>query len=68
MKDTKNNDKKQTKEEARKTKKQTISQLMGDSRKYPYTITGGMSILTPSWLWKFQNALPLIPSKFKMPF
>ena len=31
---------------------------MGDSRKYPYPTTGGMSILTPPCPWKFQNAYP----------
>ena len=31
---------------------------MGDSRKYPYPTTGGMSILTPPCPQKFQNAHP----------
>ena len=31
---------------------------MGDSRKYPYPTTGGMSILTPPCPRKFQNAYP----------
>ena len=31
---------------------------MGDSRKYPYPTTGGMSILIPPCPWKFQNAHP----------
>ena len=31
---------------------------MGDSRKYPYPTTGGMSILTPLCPRKFQNPHP----------
>ena len=31
---------------------------MGDSRKYPYPTTGGMSILTSPCPRKFQNAYP----------
>ena len=33
---------------------------MGDSRKYPYPTTGGMSILTPPCPRKFQNTHPLL--------
>ena len=32
---------------------------LGDSRKYPYPTTGGMNVLKPPCLPKFQNALPL---------
>ena len=32
--------------------------VLGDSRKYPYPIMGGMQILTPSCLWKFQMLYP----------
>ena len=38
---------------------------MGDSRKYPYPTTGGMSILTPPCPQKFQNAYP--PSALRIP-
>ena len=36
----------------------TMTMAMGDSRKYPYPTTGGMSILTPPCPRKFQNAHP----------
>ena len=35
-----------------------LSPGLGDSRKYPYPTTGGMSILTPPCPRKFQNAYP----------
>ena len=36
----------------------SITHTLGDSRKYPYPTTGGMSILTPPCPQKFQNAHP----------
>ena len=35
--------------------------IMGDSRKYPFPTTGGMNILNPVCLRKFQNVLPPMP-------